>query len=35
MVGVTKKTGLMIKKALESETHTKTLLMAQSLFEAK
>ncbi|WP_157819501.1 hypothetical protein KVE17_00240 [Helicobacter pylori] len=39
MVGVTKKAGLilMIKKALEieSEVHTKPLLMAQSLFEAK
>lgn len=35
MANVTKKSGLDDKKALESETHTKTLLMAQSLFEAK
>ncbi|MCH4602322.1 hypothetical protein KII76_00910 [Helicobacter pylori] len=39
MVGITKKAGLilMIKKVLEieSEVHTKPLLMAQSLFEAK
>ncbi len=39
MVGITKKVGLilMIKKALEieSEAHTKPLLMAQSLFETK
>ncbi len=35
MVGVTKKAGLMIKKRLRAETHTKPLLIAQSLFEAK
>lgn len=39
MVGVTKKAGLilMIKKRLKlrAKPHTKTLLMAQSLFEAK
>ncbi len=31
MVGITKKAGLMIKKALESEAHTKPLLMAKKL----
>ncbi len=37
MVGITKKAGLMIKKRLKlrAKPHTKPLLMAQSLFEAK
>ncbi|EPZ72244.1 hypothetical protein N206_02790 [Helicobacter pylori UM111] len=35
MVDITKKSGLDDKKALESEAHTKPLLMAQSLFETK
>ncbi len=35
MAGVTKKSGLDDKKALESKARTKTLLIAQSLFKAK
>ncbi len=37
MVGATKKADLMIKKRLRlrAKPHTKPLLMAQSLFEAK
>ncbi len=31
MVGITKKSGLDDKKALESEMHTKPLLMAKKL----